>query len=912
MRNQRKNGRPNAAVRLAGLFLVLFCVAAVLIPAKTLFTGNGFFADYIHFTESKKMYIEIAILAVLIFGGLAFLKRGRSRLRWLAAIVLVFAWIHVVFLPMVVSAAYLISLLAIGRFLRKQVFFRGRIWEINEKWRARRKWEKEEEQKHWKRQNYQNHQNHQDQDGEASDWTEYFAVYVDFLFGASFAIVVYCLLSVFGIGKITWMRLIVYALGAAALGFDFSSISRLCIMGWQKLSWMLDGRDKVSVHVIETEGLASSGTSQEIPLRARCAWTLAAGWCVLMILIQVGRLNIALDIDTLWYGVRSQYIVAGGTGLYENPGLVGMVYVYSKGFEVLTLPLCDLASHSYLTFFNLWLSVLGIGAMVWNAGLLTLRQTRRAESRKPQELKEKKALGSGVLPGIMAAVLTVSVPGIMNMALTAKADLITWLLQLIMLGCFFQYIHVYESQKKWAEDQTQTGGQNRQAGIRKKGRQEVCRERNVSDSWMLLSGAAGSYLLSLTMKPTSLIFSTAVFGMMGLYLLWFWFHEREAAADLFRRMARLIGSLCLPSAALAGIWARTMKITGMPVTSVFTSIFALFGFKMKYPFAISELPQNYQEESNLHVLVRRLWQMLMQPQGEDMGHVILAWGTSLMAVLIVLLVLYVILSGLEKYSRMHGSQEGQMAIQECQNGNAAQVIFFPFVAVSLISLTMLYQIDGNYFMLLYSMLILGACRAMAYFKKIGFAPTVSKCLAPLLGFNLVIMASSSWAWTAGFSEIHLINKGRVNHRAQEQVRMEEKGNTQIWQEVAQNPENRVIAFGTHPFCLQFPCNVECYKDITSPWGNVELVNSPEAFETYMAYAKTDYVYAEAGYLGPGSWEWSLDLLRDLIRRGSLTDLFFENGNMLARVSDTALPEEEAQKNLELFEREYLFYVPEAQ
>ena len=52
MQNQRQNGRPNAAVRMAGLFLVLFCVAAVLIPAKTLFTGNGFFADYIHFTES--------------------------------------------------------------------------------------------------------------------------------------------------------------------------------------------------------------------------------------------------------------------------------------------------------------------------------------------------------------------------------------------------------------------------------------------------------------------------------------------------------------------------------------------------------------------------------------------------------------------------------------------------------------------------------------------------------------------------------------------------------------------------------------------------------------------------------------------------------------------------------------------
>ena len=796
MQNQRQNGRPDAAVRMAGLFLVLFCVAAVLIPAKTLFTGNGFFADYIHFTESKRMYVEIAILAVLIFGGLALLKRGRSRMYWLTAVVLVFSWIHVVFLPMVVSAVYLISLLAIGRFLRKRVFFRETVWE-----------------------------------------RPYFSFYMDFLFGASFAIVVYCLLSALGVGKIAWMRLIVYALGVAALGFDFSSISCQCIMGWQTLSWMLDG----------------SGVSREIPRRVRRAWTLAAGWCVLMFLIQVGRLNIALDFDTLWYGVRSQYIVAGGTGLYENPGLVGMVYVYSKGFEVLTLPLCDLASHSYLTFFNLWLAVLGIGAMVWNAVLLT--------GNRKQET-EKKLTYHSVLPGIMAAVLTVSVPGIMNMALTAKADLITWLLQLIMLGCFFQYIHVYENH------------------------------------WIFLSGAAGSYFLSLTMKPTSLVFSTAVFGMMGLYLLWFWFHERGAAADLFHHIVRLIGSLCLPFGALAGIWARTMKITGMPVTSVFTSIFAWFGFKMKYPFATSELPQNYQEESTLHVLARRIWQMLMQPQGEDMGHVILAWGTSLMAVLIVMLVLYGIFS-------KKGDEQSHI-------WNAALVIFFPFVIVSLISLSMLYQIDGNYFMLLYSMLILGACRAMVYFKKIGFYPLASKCLAPLLVLNLIVTAISSWAWTAGFSEIHLLNKGRVNHRAQEQARMEEKGNTLIWQEVSQDPENRVIAFGTHPYCLQFPCNVESYKDITSPWGNVELVNSPEAFETYMAYAKTDYVYAEAGYLGPGSWEWSLDLLREQIRRGSLTDLFFENGNMLARVSDTAVPEEEAQNNLEMFEQEYLFYDAEAQ
>ena len=206
--------------------------------------------------------------------------------------------------------------------------------------------------------------------------------------------------------------------------------------------------------------------------------------------------------------MRSQYIVAGGTGLYENPGLVGMVYVYSKGFEVLTLPLCDLASHSYLTFFNLWLAVLGIRAMVWNAVLLT--------GNRKQET-EKNLTYHSVLPGIMAAVLTVSVPGIMNMALTAKADLITCCCSLLCWDVSFSIF--------------------------------MC----MKIIGYSLSGAAGSYFLSLTMKPTSLVFSTAVFGMMGLYLLWFWFHERGAVADLFHHLVRLIGSLCLPFGALVGI-----------------------------------------------------------------------------------------------------------------------------------------------------------------------------------------------------------------------------------------------------------------------------------------------------------------------------------------------------------------------
>ena len=50
-----------------------------------------------------------------------------------------------------------------------------------------------------------------------------------------------------------------------------------------------------------------------------------------------------------------------------------------------------------------------------------------------------------------------------------------------------------------------------------------------------------------------------------------------------------------------------------------------------------------------------------------------------------------------------------------------------------------------------------------------------------------------------------------------------------------------------------------------------------------AYAQADYAYVEAGFIGEGNWEWSYGLVRRMIERGTLTDLVFEHGNVLARV-----------------------------
>ena len=224
--------------------------------------------------------------------------------------------------------------------------------------------------------------------------------------------------------------------------------------------------------------------------------------------------------------------------------------------------------------------------------------------------------------------------------------------------------------------------------------------------------------------------------------------------------------------------------------------------------------------------------------------------------------------------------------------------------MNLVSLVMLYQVDGNYFMMLYSLLILAACMAAGRVEEKELRRCFYAGLGLVLAFNVLITAETNWAWSCGFSGIRLLNKGRMNHRAMQQERLWAEGNAQIWLTLSADRENRVIAFGNHPFCLEFPCNVQSYKDITAPWGNVDLVESPESFEAYMEYAGTDYIYAQAGFIGPGSWEWSYGLLRQMIARGSLEELFFEEGNMLARVAGQKLSKEEALDNLAAFDTYY--------
>ena len=561
------------------------------------------------------------------------------------------------------------------------------------------------------------------------------------------------------------------------------------------------------------------GSRDDIPEKDSRTDRLITALVSLVLLVQIARANECLDFDSLWYGVRSLYVLAPGGSIFDDLGLVGMVYTYPKGFEILTLPLSGTPSCTLITAFNLCVFLTG------------LRRTHSAAA----------ALGGKAAAGI-AAVLTVLVPGIVNMTLSAKPDMITWALQITMLDTFFRAVR---------------SGQTRGAALE-------------------LSAA---YLLSLAMKPTALVFSTALFGMMVLYALFSRLKKAKAEtssaagpADSGKSPAlHRPGSRFFPAAfrpllsfcALTAVCARTLKLTGLPFTSVFSGILEKLGFRLRYPFSASGLPQNYQEGSPVLTAVKRAVKMLLMPDGKDMSHVLIAWGGSLFFVL-----------GIIIFTGLFRKQTGPVR-------RAARTVFLPFAAVCFVSLAMLYQIDGNYYMTLYSAAVLAAAAVMADMPAKQRRSAFFLPLAAVCAFQFLIMTMTNWAGSTGFTKI-AVNPGYVDHRAQyREILTEEDG--RIYSVLAADPQTKLVSFGTHPECLQFPCIAESYNDITSPWGNEEIVSSADAFVRYLEFFGADYVYADAEHLKEDAWQWSKGLLEEMTEQGVLYGFTYEGENWLAKV-----------------------------
>ena len=552
---------------------------------------------------------------------------------------------------------------------------------------------------------------------------------------------------------------------------------------------------------------------------------------ITMVLIQAGRMNIELDYDSLHYGLRSAYVLDNGKGIYENLGMINLVYTYSKGLEVLVLPLSGTPTYGFVLAFSLWCTV---GILLLAADIV--------------------GRYCGQVKGILAAAILAAIPGIMNMAATAKSDNITLLHQLIIYDfiCFALW----------------DGKQGKKSSSAK----------NIP--W--LSMAVSTYLLTLVYKPTALVFSTA---LGGVALVCLFLTRRLRVGD--RRGFCL---LLIPGAAAAGLWYRTWLLTGVPVTSIFAGFFEKAGCRVKYPYTFNHVigdPSALTAGEKCSRLWSRVWGILFAPVTEDMAHVIIAWGTGIVTVF---LVIWLAVSW----------KAGRRGLRHPLN--LFDCILIPVLALgSLASIYTLYQVDGNYFILFYAVLVISALR-MGWGQNWGPAVRRSLSLVLVLFFavNTAVTCTTGWAGVPGFTPVSLRHMGYYDHRREMLDRRAGEGSLTL--SCMFTPRSRVLAFGRHPRVLDLPCSVQSYYDVTGSGGNVYLVKRLAYFEEFLRYAGTEYFFVEAGYLA--GQDRALQMIEDMIAEGSLSDIHYEWGNMTARVTLDAGPPDDSQQALEEFRENY--------
>lgn len=758
------------------LWLVLLVpAAALLIISCYKVMVTGPLGLVLRERATQEMLVEVG--CVFLWNLFCLTRPGRKSLRLLgvAAGILVFTWCHQILLPMAVSFLYAAVLILWGRWLHRLIRLSIKENTVEE-------------------------------------------ISLSLVTGSGFWMVFVCLVSLTGHGGISLWRICALTMGAAVAAAEGIRAAR---------------RKKGDRG--ECGGVKRSAGGRSHSLFHACL----LAFIITMVLLQAGRMNIELDYDSLHYGLRSAYVLDNGRGIYENLGMVNLVYTYSKGLEVLVLPLCGTPTYGFVLAFSLWMA-----AAVLVLGAFMVSRVR----------------GRGA--GLFAAAILSSIPGIMNMGVTAKSDIITLVYQLIIYNFL---LRAFEERGGAPVKSTQKSG----------------------TPWLFM--AAGTYLITMVYKPTALVFSTVLTGIGVLCLI------VTGGFSLKSTKGWLL--LLFPAAAVSGLWYRTWLMTGVPVTSIFAGVFEKIGFKVKYPFSFRHVIGDASlltAGEKLSRLKDRLVEMLIAPTSQDMSHVIIAWGTCL-----VTLFLFIWVWSAYKGRKRKG---GEVLFDR---------LLLPVTALGCVaSIYTLSQVDGNYFILFYALLVISSFRmsggagdrdseASGKGAALFHTPVSKAAAAAVICYmvcNVAVTCMTSWAGNPGFTPVRIKNRGYYDHQKEAALKREKQGNqalTDIF-----TPRTRVLAFGNHPQVLDLPCCVQSYYDVTGSGGNVYLVKHLAYFEDFLKYAGTEYFYVEAGYLS--KQPRALQMIEDMIREGSLTDIRYEAGNMRAAVALPGTPPGNPEQAVEEF------------
>lgn len=588
-------------------------------------------------------------------------------------------------------------------------------------------------------------------------------------------------------------------------------------------------------------------------------------------ILQMNRSNVALDYDSLRYGLRSAYVLFP-EGFFSAHGQINSVYSYPKGLELLTYPLNYLPGYGFLLSFSLWTYL----ALALVFGLLLFHFQ-----------KNRKKLYLGILCFFLLS-------SVGNMSLTMKTDLFTLLLQLSALYFFLK-------------------------------------GKRLQSCFLLF--------FSYSFKPTAVVFSTLL-GIVFLFTMLLEFlGKRNTNSDIngntsinpyINQAKGEKWTLELPFVLFSIVYTglitlRTFLITGLPFSTTFTGIFKAIGFQVNWPFNL-DAHVDYSGElsfsESAFSFFRRLFSFLFYPVGEDMEHVAIAWSGVLFPLILLFALCQCISLGRKCFS---GSKPfigrepvigresvidrehflGRHSVLLRGGGDPSPWDYLPLslsflviMAFSLLSFVMLWQIDGNYYILWESLALLLCFSGESAPGKIKQAETAPEKIkqaeialekdfqkenagaskSPALLFKVIAFSpfylaaflttiTTSWAGAVGFTPIDLANKGYYEHALVELENQGEKGSLPAFLEMAKNPRHHVLAFAETPECYRIPCNVQSITDVEGSGGSPGLYDSSLHFAWFLKWSGTDYVYLEQSFLQDEREERAREMLLQMAEEG---------------------------------------------
>ncbi len=297
-----------------------------------------------------------------------------------------------------------------------------------------------------------------------------------------------------------------------------------------------------------------------------------------------------------------------------------------------------------------------------------------------------------------------------------------------------------------------------------------------------------------------------------------------------------------------------------------------------YPMASQELPNaaaGYGFAESIGHLGFRLFLLLAAPVGEEGLHIRIAWGTVLFPML--LLAVAVKLSrksGCGRRDRATGKNTATTG--EGSISPALQYLLWTMgvlLALDVVSLQLLYQVDGNYYNLSYALAAI--CAAVLWR---GEEESLVRFLSPALAVAVFFMGISNWAGARGLTEPKLNHWGFYDHRADIQDYMILGGSEPIYRYLSNGARIRLLAMAKEPECYFLPCSAESYADLEGSGGNVRLVKTLNEFKEYLEHAGITHLFTEDCFLE--SHSRAEEMIRYMNEDGSITPLICQEGNTL--------------------------------